>query len=132
MKSLERFDNIDRAKLLYELFPEEIEKLVLFIEGMCHSVLEDRTRTAQKWDNQIFSLELWLSWAEKVRDNIERYRDRLHRNKRLFTDQLFDGYIACFTNHCIEVYVSVIAHPNDRFAHAVQMLYNFNIKQNIQ
>lgn len=125
MKSLEQYNNMDKAELLFRLFPEEIPQIVDFIGLMSLTVLEDQERGRAKWKNGLFTFDLWISWAKEANDKVAKYGTRLYNNKRLFTDQLFDGYVACFTNHCIQVLITTMQHKNARFIHAVHMLYNF-------
>lgn len=125
MKPLQQLNNVERAGLLFSLFPEEMPALVGFIDGMAAATLEDKQAFCNSWNNALFSADLWLEWVAQVKKAIDRYGTQLHVKKRLFTDQLFDGYLACFSAYCIEVYFTTIAQKNKRMEHCARMLYEF-------
>lgn len=125
MKSLKQFDNLDKAALLFQLFPEEIPSLVAFIDGMCLTVMEDETRLRSSWDNGLITFDAWLSWAREIHTRIRKYGNALHQNKRLFTDQLFDGQIGAFTTSYIIQWEKTSLRANKSFDHALRMLFDF-------
>ena len=124
MKALNQFSNIEKAKLLHQLFPTEMPGLIDFTQGMCEAVKENQDLNRAKWNNGLFSFDYWLSLAGNVHVATEKYGVRLHKNSNLFADQLFDGYLACFTIHCIVTYIAVRQHENSKFVKAVDLFFN--------
>ncbi|SFH37456.1 hypothetical protein [Pedobacter insulae] len=124
MKPIENLSNVEKASLLFGLFPKEMPELIKFIHGMSLAMLEDEERQRQAWDNGLMTYDFWLSLVRDGKVKVERYGKKLCLNGRLFSEQLFDGYIAVFTTHCMEVYITARQHENARFVLAVKMLFN--------
>lgn len=51
-----------------------------------------------------------VNLSERVNGVIKKYRKNLAKSGSLFADQLFDGYLAIFSNHCLEQYSINKAH----------------------
>lgn len=124
MKPLEKLLNVEKGRLLHQLFPQEIPALVEFVEGMCIATKEQEALHRKQWDNSIFSFDFWLSQINTVQNSIQQYGKKLHKNSRLFADQLFDGYPAMFMVHCMTVYTTTKKHPNRKFVTAIDLLFN--------
>lgn len=123
MKPLENLTNVEKAKLLHELFPQEIPALLDFIYNMSLTVQEDEQLLRRRWDG-LLTVEAWLSLAEEVRIKIDRYKNRLHTHSRLFSDQLFDGYVGLYMLHCLTSYTTIRKHNNHKFVLAVNLLFS--------
>lgn len=123
MKSLEEYNNIDKAELLFQLFPTEIPELVCFIEGMSISIMQDEDRKRKQPCIDLAAFTRMLLAAKEVHARIEKHEKELNLDRDLFARELCDETLASFTQYCIRLYVSVRQHPNLRFVHAVRMLY---------
>lgn len=124
MKALNQFSNIEKAKLFHQLFPTEMPGLIDFVQGMCEAVKENQDLNRAEWNNGLFSFDFWFSLAGNVHAAAEKHSVKLHKNSNLFADQLFDGYLACFTIHCIVTYTTVRKHENEKFVKAVDLFFN--------
>lgn len=124
MKPLENLINVEKARLLHELFPQEIPALLEYVSNMCLTIQEDEQLTRTQWENGLMTVEAWLSFVEEVGNKISRYGKRLHAQSRLFADQLFDGYAALYMVHCMTLYTTLRKHPNRKFALAIDLLFN--------
>lgn len=124
MKALNQFNNVEKGRLLHQLFPGEMPGLIDFILGMSQTVQEDQELNRGQFDNGLFSFDFWLDLAGKVQDVTEKYSAKLHKSSNLFADQLFDGYLACFTIHCIVIYTTARTHDNSKFVKAVDLFFN--------
>jgi hypothetical protein len=124
MKPLEKFINIEKARLLHQLFPQEIPALLDFVLGMCQTIKENEAIHRTKWDNGLFSFNFWMSLLEDVEKRSLKYGTKLHGISRLFADQLFEGYLAMYMVHCLIVYTTTRQHPNRKFALAIDLLFN--------
>ncbi|WP_159477670.1 hypothetical protein [Dyadobacter sp. 3J3] len=124
MKAFNQLKNVEKGKLLHQLFPGEMPALLDFVQGMCEAVNENQDLNRAKWNNGLFSFDFWLSLAGNVHGVTEKYGPKLHKNSNLFADQLFDGYLACFTMHCIVTYTAVRQNENSKFVKAVDFLFN--------
>ncbi|MCO5238907.1 MAG: hypothetical protein M9904_02520 [Chitinophagaceae bacterium] len=124
MKPLEDLINVEKARLLHELFPQEIPALLEYTNNMCLTILEDEQAIRNQWKNGLLTVEAWLSFVEEVRNKIGKYGKRLHTQSRLFADQLFDGYTALYMVHCMLSYTSIRKHSNHKFVLAIDLLFN--------
>ena len=124
MKPLEQLINVEKARLLHELFPQEIPALLEYTYNMCLSIQEDEQLLHTQWNSGLFTIETWLSLVEEVRSKIDRYGKRLHTQNRLFADQLFDGYTALCMVHCMALYTATRKHSNYKFVLAIDLLFN--------
>lgn len=124
MKPLDNLINVEKAKLLHELFPQEIRALLEYTDNMCLTIQEDEQLIRSQWENGLLTVEAWLSFVEEVRNKINKYGKRLHTHSRLFADQLFDGYVALYMVHCMTLYTTVRKHSNPKFTLAIDLLFN--------
>jgi len=123
MKPLDKLNNVEKGKLLFDLFPASIPKAIAFIQAVATMICNDPDNLKQQWENQFFSVELWLRLATNTKELIEKNGTSLHRSARRFADQLFDGYNALFTVHCLGQYSVNEACTDKRFAKAIEMLF---------
>ncbi|MGN6541430.1 MAG: hypothetical protein ACTHK8_03700 [Ginsengibacter sp.] len=124
MKPLEQLINVEKARILHELFPQEIPALLKYTNNMCLTIQEDEQLTRNQWENGLLTVEAWLSFVEEVRSKIDKYGKRLHTQSRLFADQLFDGYTALYIVHCMTLYTTTRKHSNHKFVLAIDLLFN--------
>ncbi len=123
MKPLEELTNVEKARLLHQLFPEEIPALLQYIEGVSQSIQERAPQERAAWTNGSFSFDCWLSLISDSQRSIRHYGNRLHSNSRLFADQLFDGYLAVYMVHCLTLYIRIRKHPRQKFVAAIDLLF---------
>ena len=124
MKPLENLINVEKARLLHELFPQEIPALLEYTNNICLTIQEDEQLTRNQWENGLLTVEAWLSFVEEVRSKIDKYGKRLHTQSCLFADQLFDGYTALYMVHCMTLYTTTRKHSNHKFVLAINLLFN--------
>ncbi len=123
MKDLEKLINVEKARLLHELFPQEIPALLEYASNLCATIKEDE-HLHGKWENGLLTIEAWLSFVDEVERKIKRYGNYLHTHSRVFADQLFDGYLALYMVHCLTLYTTTRKHSNHKFVLAVELLFN--------
>ncbi|MBS1532552.1 MAG: hypothetical protein JSU01_19770 [Bacteroidetes bacterium] len=123
MKPIDDLNNVAKAKLLHELFPQEIPAFIQFVENMCLTIQEEADRQRTQWNNGLFTFDFWLSLVAEAQRKIQRYQAKLPHNASLFADQLFDGYLSVFLIHCLTLYTTVQQHPNRQFVLAVELLF---------
>ena len=124
MKPLEQLINVEKARLLHELFPQEIPALLEYISNICRTIQEEEQLLRNRWDNGLFTFDVWLSFVQEVNNKIGRYGKRLHTQSGLFADQLFDGYLALYMVHCLNLYTSTRQHHNHKLVQAIELLFN--------
>ena len=116
--------NVEKAGMLYDLFPREIPELLDAIQGMCQAVKEDKDGHQRAWNNGFLNWDLWLALLGEAERKIGKYKTKMAKSKRLFTDQLFDGYVVMFTVHCLTSYAPTRQLANRKFTVAVDLLFN--------
>ena len=124
MKMINSLTNVDKAKLLHELFPNDIPAFLEFTKGMCTSIKEDEQAQRDKWELGLFGFDFWLTLINEAERKIRQYGNKLEKSSKLFSDQLFEGYLAIYMHHCLTVYTTVRQHPNRKFVMAVDLLFN--------
>ncbi|WP_423147034.1 hypothetical protein [Rubrolithibacter danxiaensis] len=124
MKPLNNLTNIEKAKLLHDLFPEEIPSLLAFVCNMSITVKEQEQQHRERWENGLFGFDFWLSLLTEVDSKINKYANKLNNRSLLFAEQLFNGYLAMYMVHCLTVYTTNRQHTNKKFTQAVDLLFN--------
>lgn len=123
MKPLMHLDLVERAQLLRDLFPEEIPKLIDYIDGMCAAIIEDQHRNRASWSNDLISFDGWLNLAIEIRAIIKRHGKLLSRRYSLFATELFAWTKGCISVHCLVVYVTTQQLPNPKFKAMIEILF---------
>ncbi|MFP3596945.1 hypothetical protein [Chryseobacterium sp. SIMBA_029] len=106
MKSLERMNNVEKGKMLADLLPEELPNITLFISKEIERFLKNEEQNKSAWKGTLITANFWYSLVRNVENAIQKCGSRLHTNHRWFADQLFDGYNALFTIHCLIEYTA--------------------------
>ena len=124
MKPLENLTNIERAKMLHQLFPHEMPALIDYTEGVCIAIIQEEKRHRANWENGLITFDYWLSLVKQVKQNIEVYGKAMGKRSGLFAEQLFSGHLAMVMAHAMYLYTTTRQHPNHKFALAVDLLFN--------
>lgn len=122
MKALDNFQNVDKLKLLHELFPKEMPLLLDHIMEVCADFREHKEEYAKDWNNGFMPFDYWFSLSEQTAELIKKYRFNMVRSSRVFSDQLSYTYAVLFVNDRIIKYVE--SHSKDeKFKQAVTLLF---------
>ncbi|WP_276481006.1 hypothetical protein [Paraflavitalea pollutisoli] len=122
--SLKNMNNVQRAKLLAVLLPEELPAFLEAMKDYCDQITADPDTVQTSFDNNpnpILSARDWINMAKETRTSIDRYGVRLTK-ATLFADQLFDGFLALYTSHCIACYAKTLPDQNP-FRKAATLLF---------
>lgn len=130
MKPIEELSNTEKAKLLHELFPNEIPGLLAFTANMSLTLAEEADSQRAHWQNGLFTFDFWLSLAQDAHKRIQRYQPKMRHNSSLFADQLFDGYLALYLTYCLMLYTIPRKHPNTQFVKAADLLFDLQTAAN--
>jgi len=125
MKALHELDNAGKARLLYDLFPQEMPALIDSIENACSDLLNHKDHYAKTWNNGFMPFEYWFNLSRETADILKKYRHSMLRSSRLFSDQLFYTYTSLFVNDQIVKYAEQWS-ENEPFKLAVKMIYTSN------
>jgi len=124
MKTIDSLTNVEKAKLLHQLFPSAIPALLEFVQGMGDGIREDEQKQRELWEHGLFGFDFWLTLIADADRKIKKYGRQLEKSSSLFSDQLFDGYLALYLVHCLMIYTTMRVHPNPKFTKAVDLLFN--------
>jgi len=122
MKALQNFENIDKLKLLHDLFPQEIPILLDGIVEFCKEFKENNEAHAENWNDGFMPIGYWLSLSDETEKLIKKYRFNMLRSSRVFADQLSFTYAVLFVNDRIIKHADNIS-PNVKFKLAVELLF---------
>lgn len=125
MKDLRNFTNTDKAKLLHELFPEEIAPLLDRIQAVCADLKTNQDEHRKTWDLGLMTFDMWLQLSEQVDERIRKYRPNLIKSSKVFSEQLFGSfdYTVLFVNDRIVKYAQNNS-EDEKFKLAVDLLFN--------
>lgn len=124
MKPLVHLNLVERAQLLHDLFPEEIPKLVEYIDGMCATIIEDQQQNRASWSDVIISFDSWLALAGEIRATVDKHGKNLYKRHSLFATELFGWTKALVSTHCLLVYITTKQQPNPKFKAMVEILFD--------
>ncbi|MEN5232441.1 hypothetical protein [Sphingobacterium faecium] len=105
MNALHQLNNIEKGKLLADLFPDELASILGAITKMRNMMIDNKEEIVSNWNNGFFSVELWYRLAEELSIEVRTQRKSL-LTARKFAGRLFQGYRALFTIHCIITYAN--------------------------
>ena len=120
MNSYPDLSNTARARILCQLFPDQIPAVLEFIAQQTTALLENPTLFKAQHDERLFSFERLLSLAREVKNGM--HQGRRKDPAGLFIS-LFDGYRACYTGHLLILYAVENQQWHERFAIAVRLLF---------
>jgi hypothetical protein len=92
------------ARPLHQLFPNAVKDFIAFAKAHAQSTIDHKDELFKNWDSQPFNFDFWLQLAEEVVKKTKLYNGKLITNSKLFSEQFFDGYLAIYTNNCLDHY----------------------------
>ncbi|WP_431199574.1 hypothetical protein ACQ86K_00865 [Mucilaginibacter sp. P19] len=116
-------NNVAKARLLHSLLREEIPEFLGYLNELTETVLNDQEHIRKEWDNGFLNVEMWFELAERVQAIMAKYPKDLYRSPNVFADQLFDGHLAIFTRHALNLYVKLEKQTDPKFKPAVELLF---------
>jgi hypothetical protein len=122
MKAIDQLTNVDKAKIIFELFKNEMPAFLDYTQAIADKVTNAQEELIANWSNPFLSYHQWLTLSEQVNNSIKRQGKALAKSGNLFSEQLFGGYLALFTNHCLEQYGNYKA-QSPKFTYAISLFY---------
>ena len=123
MKPLNKLCNVERAKLLFDLFPAEIPKFISFMTELTDAIIDNPDKIRSKAIDQIHTTEFWQQLVNDAKIKLDKYGVRLAKQSRLFSEQLFNGYNSIYAHYCLNQYIIKEEGLNRKFRHAVLLLF---------
>lgn len=122
MQPLYKLTNIEKAELLFKLFPDEIISVIEFSKELTQSIV-DNSEKMKTSANLLHSTPFWFELANNAKRKFETYGNRLAESSGLFSDQLFNGYDSLYASYCLHQYIISEKCTNRKFKDAVMLLF---------
>lgn len=122
MKALHNLTNTEKARLLHDLFPEEMPLLIEHLKQVCEDFNVNKEQYAKDWDSGFMGFGYWFSLSEETAGILKRHAFNMAKSSRVFSDQLFFTYTCLFVNDRIIKYAEHIS-VNKKFKIAVELIY---------
>lgn len=100
MKTLNKMDITEKARLFHGLFKDQIPELINCIDTYC-KMLSEVPPEDGVWDGGLFGNRLSFTIVSKTQRAISTYRRRMCNDSKIFADELFSGNLGVFTIQCI-------------------------------
>lgn len=123
MKPLNKMNNVEKGRLLADLFPEQLENICNALAQQAEYFLKNEEHLKKTWVQTLITEGFWFELVRNAEKRAEKYGTKLHKNHRWFADQLFDGYDAVFTIYCLVEYASK-AECDYKLRYAIYMLFS--------
>ncbi len=118
-------NNLDRAYLLANLFPEELQPFTEFIKKEAERYTEKKEFVYSRWTDGLITADFWYRLVENCKRICTNNKTRLYRNPKVFRDQLFDGYDALFSINALISFTEQ-AQCSKKLKYAIYMLFGDN------
>jgi hypothetical protein len=120
MKPFKEMNSIDKGKLLHQLFPDDINHLLTFIEDSANMIINDPALMPETWNRNIQLID-WLEQADDTKEKIKQHREQMVKSSHFFASTLFKGYLDFFPVQCLKDYTLLT--PNQKVADAIEFLF---------
>ncbi|WP_018612078.1 hypothetical protein [Segetibacter koreensis] len=122
MKPLNKLTPLEKAELLFELFPQEMPGLIEFSTELTQSII-DNPEEMKKSINLLHSTPFWFQLVHKAKINFDTYGNSLAEISSLFSKQLFDRYDHIYASYCLHQYLIKEKWTNRKFRDAIMLLF---------
>lgn len=122
MKELNQLTNTDKAKLIHQLFPDEIPLLLDDISAFCDDFNNRFIEYEREWsEHAIVSVNYWYGLSLGMKKLIQKMRFNMERSYHVFGDQMAYAGMAIFFNDRLLKYAENRC-DNEKFRLAVLLL----------
>lgn len=121
MKALHELTNTMKGRLLFELFPDEMPALLDHLAEVCADFHTNQEDYKKNWHDGFMPFDYWFSLSEECAALLKKHGQKVRKNSKVFSDQLFYGYTALFVNDRIVKYAACSG--NSKFKQAVELFY---------
>lgn len=123
MKCLKSLTNVERAKLLYDLLPEEMPALYERIEVISKMVVDRAEELRATWSNPILSANEWIMLATDMQNQLKQHTGKL-KTAKAYSEELFGGFLGMFSAHCVAQHASQT--DNRKFQAAATLFFGYD------
>jgi hypothetical protein len=104
MQELSKLTNLERGKLLYALFPDEVPHLIDVVKHTASKTIKQQAKLRKDWTGTEMTFDEWLNIATNIVDAIGKYPAISMRNKSRLTTVInycFYDKTSWFTFMCV-------------------------------
>ncbi|MBC7485626.1 MAG: hypothetical protein H7282_02605 [Cytophagaceae bacterium] len=123
MKPFKKLSNIEKARLLFELFPDEMPSLTLFIKVLTLSILDNPAILQNRPSDQLHTTQFWMELVADAKGVFKMYEKKLSKSSRLFSEKFFCGYNSIYAGFCLHQYLLSNDSMNKKLRTAIQLLF---------
>lgn len=99
MKTLYEISNIEKARLLGQLFRDQLPVLVQAIKEACLHFIENELEVRANWANGFITVDFWFDHVHELYRQILKYELDMSRSPNVFADQCFYSHRAMVSIH---------------------------------
>lgn len=121
MKPYIDLTTIEKAQLLHQWFPDDINHFLSFAEKIAIDTIKREGKIPDTWHNNKVDPILWYREADVLLDKINTNRERLVKDSAFFSSTIFKGYLDFFPHHCLLEYT--LYSPNQKMIDAIEFLF---------
>lgn len=123
MKSIELLNNVQKARLLHDLFIQEIPQFLGYLHELTDGILNDKEKIIEQWQSPMLGAGFWFELAETVQTALIEKTTQLTKSRDVFAEELFSGYTAIYTVHGLMKYRAHDNSAHHKFKLAIQLLF---------
>lgn len=106
MKALHEMTRMEKGRLLGELFPAQIPKVINYIKERLKYLKADEQLIRRDWRNNKITHIEWFALAWEVDEVVKKFLNPEMVSAQVFGDQLFYDLKCLFTVECLEWYAA--------------------------
>jgi len=122
MKPLITLSGSEKARLLHELFPDEMPLLLEDIKTFCENFKHNKEVYRAQWVEGFMSFDYWQSLSEETAGILKKHTFNMVRSSKVFADQLYFTYTSLFVTDRIIKYAEFQS-TNEKFKKLVLVLF---------
>ncbi len=127
MKPLHNLDNTGKGRLLVELFPLEIPRIIAYMKEAYTNMVKHEQQVKESWTNGFITANFWYQNAAEVMKVVAKWTNPELVSIRVFSDQLFHDLRAIYTIDCIVKYAEGKS-DYPKFQKMVSILFDYEPK----
>ncbi|MGJ1435692.1 hypothetical protein [Sphingobacterium siyangense] len=122
MKTIEEMTNIEKAKLLADLFKPYLPELVQCLEDGCNAYLKNESETRPMWGHGIITPDFWFGQVRELQDHLMKYKSDMKKSVHVFAEHGFYGYRSIVS---VQIFLNYAAAniATSKLAAAIQLLF---------
>lgn len=123
MKPLDTLNNSEKARLIADLFPNEINLFLDDLKAFCIDFRERKEEFARNYSTGMVPFDYWQHLSAETDALLNRHMNSMKRSSKVFADQLYFSQTSLFVNDRIIKYAQRIS-QNEKFKTAIKLFYN--------